>query len=80
LLCLNPYKPQLKFEDLDNGGGLTIARARFFWIFRLKIADPTKILSAPICLMRAASAGVAMPPAAKSWNRKTLTWLLNDNS
>ena len=31
----------------------------------MKIHEPTKTASAPSCIMRAASAGVAMPPAEK---------------
>ena len=31
----------------------------------MNIPDPTKIPSTPICINRAASAGVAIPPAAK---------------
>ncbi len=31
----------------------------------LKIPEPTKIPSAPSCITREASAGVAIPPAAK---------------
>ena len=33
---------------------------------RMKMPEPTKMASAPSCIMRAASAGVAMPPAAEA--------------
>ncbi len=44
---------------------LTIARARFSGSSDLKMPEPTKIASAPSDMQSAASAGVAMPPAAK---------------
>src|SRR6267142_1922178 len=43
----------------------TMALARFAGSLDLKIPDPTKTASAPSCIMSAASAGVAMPPAEK---------------
>ena len=43
----------------------TMALARRAGSDDLKIPDPTKVASAPSCMTRAASAGVAMPPAAK---------------
>lgn len=42
-----------------------MALARFLGSFDLKIPDPTNTPSAPNCIISAASAGVAMPPAAK---------------
>src|SRR5579863_1046446 len=44
---------------------LTIALARASGSSLLKIPEPTKTASAPSCSTRAASAGVAMPPAEK---------------
>ena len=44
---------------------LTIAAARFLGFPDLKIPEPTKTPSAPNCIINAASAGVATPPAAK---------------
>ncbi len=44
----------------------TIARARRSGSELLKMPDPTKLPSAPSCIISAASAGVAMPPAQKS--------------
>src|SRR3989440_11762467 len=43
----------------------TIALARADGFSDLKIPDPTKTPSQPSCIIRAASAGVASPPAAK---------------
>ena len=43
----------------------TMAAARFTGSPLLKIPDPTKTPSAPSCIISAASAGVATPPAAK---------------
>src|SRR5262249_43269904 len=43
----------------------TMARARVGGSADLKTPEPTKIASAPSCIMSAASAGVATPPAAK---------------
>src|SRR5437867_1944792 len=43
----------------------TMARARFAGSLDLKMPEPTKTASAPSCIMRAASAGVAIPPAEK---------------
>src|SRR5262249_9582367 len=43
----------------------TIAFARTAGSADLKIPEPTKTASAPSCIMSDASAGVAMPPAAK---------------
>ena len=44
---------------------LTIALALASGLLDLKIPEPTKLPSAPNCIIRAASAGVATPPAAK---------------
>src|SRR5919106_870846 len=44
----------------------TIARARRAGSSLLKIPEPTKLPSAPSCIISAASAGVAIPPAQKS--------------
>ena len=44
----------------------TIARARRAGSSLLKIPEPTKMPSAPSCIISAASAGVAMPPAQNS--------------
>src|SRR5213080_3748882 len=44
----------------------TIARARFAGSPDLKMPLPTKTPSAPSCIIIAASAGVAMPPAVNS--------------
>ena len=43
----------------------TMARARFSGSSDLKIPDPTNTASAPRVMHSAASAGVAIPPAAK---------------
>ena len=43
----------------------TMARARAGGSDDLKTPEPTKMASAPSCIIRAASAGVATPPAAK---------------
>lgn len=43
----------------------TIALARLAGSPDLKIPEPTNTPSIPSCIMRAASAGVATPPAAK---------------
>src|SRR5262249_36518359 len=43
----------------------TIALARFAGSLDLKMPEPTNTASAPSCIMRAASAGVAIPPAEK---------------
>src|SRR5439155_7960483 len=43
----------------------TIAFARLAGSADLKMPDPTKTASAPSCIISAASAGVAMPPAEK---------------
>lgn len=43
----------------------TIAAARLAGFPDLKIPDPTKTPSAHNCIIKAASAGVATPPAAK---------------
>src|SRR5690349_14845026 len=45
---------------------LTIASARWAGLPDLKMPEPTKTPSAPSCIIIAASAGVAMPPAVKS--------------
>ena len=42
-----------------------MARARLAGLPDLKMPEPTKTPSQPNCIMSAASAGVAMPPAAK---------------
>ena len=42
---------------------LTMARARSAGLPDLKMPEPTNTPSAPICIIRAASAGVATPPA-----------------
>src|ERR1035438_8228789 len=44
---------------------ITMALARLAGSLDLKIPDPTNTASAPNCITRAASAGVAMPPAEK---------------
>ena len=44
----------------------TIARARRSGSALLKIPEPTKLPSAPSCIISAASAGVAIPPAQNS--------------
>src|ERR1700690_1424571 len=44
----------------------TIAAARSAGLPDLKIPEPTKTPSAPSCIIMAASAGVAMPPAVNS--------------
>ena len=44
----------------------TMAFARLAGSLDLKMPEPTKTASAPSCIMRAASAGVAMPPAQNS--------------
>ena len=44
----------------------TIARARRSGSSDLKIPEPTKLPSAPSCIVSAASAGVAIPPAQNS--------------
>src|SRR5215216_2323815 len=44
----------------------TIARARCSGSEDLKMPEPTKLPSAPSCIISAASAGVAMPPAQNS--------------
>ena len=44
---------------------LTIAAARFAGSPDLKMPEPTKTPSQPSCIISAASAGVAIPPAAK---------------
>ncbi|COZ42289.1 Uncharacterised protein [Mycobacterium tuberculosis] len=45
---------------------LTIAAARCSGAPDLKIPEPTKTPSAPSCIIIAASAGVAIPPAVNS--------------
>ena len=49
-----------------NVVALTMASARCAGLPDLKIPEPTKTPSAPSCIIMAASAGVAMPPAVKS--------------
>jgi len=44
----------------------TIAAARWAGSPDLKMPEPTKTPSAPSCIIIAASAGVAMPPAVNS--------------
>ena len=51
--------------SLKSVTALTIAAALFSGLPDLNIPDPTKTPSAPSCIMSAASAGVATPPAAK---------------
>ena len=43
----------------------TMASARFSGLPDLKMPEPTNTPSAPSCIISAASAGVATPPAAK---------------
>src|SRR5207302_1441796 len=71
--------PQAGLHQPRHGGALTarmsgrskyvvaatIALARADGFSDLKIPDPTKTPSQPSCIIRAASAGVASPPAAK---------------
>ena len=45
---------------------LTIASARCTGLPDLKMPEPTKTPSAPSCIIIAASAGVAIPPAVNS--------------
>jgi len=45
---------------------LTIAAARWAGLPDLKMPDPTNTPSAPSCIIIAASAGLAMPPAVNS--------------
>src|SRR5829696_2919788 len=56
----------------------TIARARRAGSSLLKMPEPTKLPSAPSCIISAASAGVAMPPAQKrgtgSQPRSATSW------
>jgi len=40
----------------------------------MKIPEPTKMASAPSCIIRAASAGVAMPPAEKLGTGSLPVW------
>src|SRR6266571_3597518 len=49
-----------------NVVALTIAAARWAGLPALKMPDPTNTPSAPSCIIIAASAGVAMPPAVNS--------------
>ncbi len=49
-----------------NVVALTIAAARAAGSPDLKIPEPTKTPSAPSCIIMAASAGVARPPAVNS--------------
>ena len=69
-------QPRHRLADLRRSGGnalrvgvmgrrSTIARARMAGSEHLKIPEPTKLASAPSCIISAASAGVAMPPAEK---------------
>jgi len=53
------------FGSLKWVTALTIAAARLAGSPDLKIPEPTKTPSTPNCIIRAASAGVAIPPAAK---------------
>ena len=48
----------------------TIARARRSGSSDLKIPEPTKLPSAPSCIISAASAGVAMPAGAEERDRQ----------
>jgi hypothetical protein len=70
---LKPLIPSARsLETLSKISGLskcvvacTIAQARFSGSADLKIPEPTKMLSAPSWRNKAASAGVATPPAEK---------------
>jgi len=53
------------FGLLKLATALTIAWARFTASADLKMPEPTNTPSMPSCIIRAASAGVATPPAAK---------------
>ena len=53
------------FASLKCATACTIAFALATGSPDLKIPEPTKTPSMPSCIMSAASAGVAMPPAAK---------------
>ena len=44
---------------------MTMASAMVGGSLDLKMPEPTKIPSMPICIIREASAGVAIPPAEK---------------
>ena len=67
------------FGSLKFVTALTIAAARLAGLPLLKMPEPTKTPSAPSCIISAASAGVATPPAAKlttgslpfSWTKRT---------
>ena len=53
------------FGSLKSVTALTMAAALFSGLPDLNMPDPTNTPSAPSCIMSAASAGVATPPAAK---------------
>lgn len=55
----------ISFASLKFVTAFTIEAALFFGFPDLKIPEPTKTPSAPSYIIRAASAGVATPPAAK---------------
>ena len=55
----------IRLASVSLSSACTIAAARLAGFPDLKIPDPTKTPSAPNCIIKAASAGVATPPAAK---------------
>src|SRR5262249_40912486 len=57
-----------------NVVALTIAAARGAGLPDLKMPEPTKTPSAPSCIIMAASAGVAMPPAVNSTTGSLPVW------
>ena len=66
IACPSPVLHSAKIlASLKCATACTMALALNSGFPDLKIPDPTKTPSMPSCIIRAASAGVAMPPAAK---------------
>ena len=66
IACPNPVLHSANiFASLKWATAWTMAFALATGSPDLKIPEPTKTPSMPSCIIRAASAGVAMPPAAK---------------
>ena len=62
------------FASSKNVVALTQAAARDAGSPDLKIPEPINTPSAPICIIRAASAGVAIPPAVKRTTGNLPVW------
>ena len=65
---------RLPLPQADLGSSRPVSTSRGVARSFMKMPEPTKMASAPSCIMRAASAGVAMPPAEKLGTGSLPVW------